>query len=256
MENVMRWEELSDGVIQKGVKLNPGEGVKPAAARGIVLIANGERDRLRVDFLLRSLQKAGYTGSIVTIADEGKAGFESRWYKTQLDRFSPFEETLFLDADIVAMQSFNEIWDYLSRGELWMARDMHTQLGHALGDKTSRANSDERAETRALCDSAQPFFNSGVILFHKTEAVRTFFDQWHTEWARFRNVDQFAAARSMKTTGFAPSELPRRYNHPLRRYRQAPSPDVTFLHCWGYPRKRYPFLVTPLLECPAPAVAP
>jgi hypothetical protein len=232
------------------ISKRPSNSETPTAPqlRGIVLIANGERDSFRISFLLSSLRKVNYLGPIVTIADHNRLSFESRWYKTQLARFSPFEETLFLDADTIAMQSFNELWDLLQKSDLWMARDMHTVIDQAINDKTSRASAQERIETHACCESSQPFFNSGVILFRKTDKVINLFKHWHEEWERFRTIDQFAAARSMKLTGFFPAELPKRYNHALRRYRQAPSNDVTFLHCWGYPRNRYASLVGPLVE--------
>jgi hypothetical protein len=216
--------------------------------RGILLIANGERDVFRLSFLVKSLRKVNYEGPIITIADSSRTSFESRWYKTQLARFSPFEETLFLDADIIAMQSFNELWDFLKESDLWMARDMHSIIDHAIDDKSSRASEQERLETRFCCEGSQPFFNSGVILFRKTDHVLDLFERWHREWERFRTIDQFAIARSMKSTGFFPAELPKRYNYSLRRYDHTPSNDVTFLHCWGYPRNRYASLVSPFVE--------
>lgn len=208
------------------------------SSHGIVIIANGPEDELRASVLEESLAKIGYAGPITKVCDSEGSGYASRSYKTRLPVISPYRDTLFLDADIIALRSFDELWENLNSGDLWMAPDLHRTVHDALADFSSRSTREERGATKAVCPPDQNFFNSGVILFRKTAQVAAFFETWHEEWQRYRQIDQFAAARAMARLGCFPGTLSSRYNY------TAPNTgivegDITLLHCWRLPRKEY-----------------
>lgn len=208
-------------------------------SRGVIAIANGTDHSDRVNVLFNSLRQAGYGGPIALISDEAKCGFKSRFYKTQLDVFSPFEETLFLDTDVVALRDLATVWEFLNNGELWMALDRYSRVGNALVRAARSAHPEERHVTHAVCSENQPYFNSGVILFRKSSNTRAFFSRWHQEWKVFQTVDQLAAARACQALAVAPSILPPIYNYSLRQYRKTRSNNVVFLHCWGVPPRKH-----------------
>jgi hypothetical protein len=207
--------------------------------RGVLLVANGERDAARSRVLLHSLALTGYEGPVLIINDSHRCGFASRAYKVGLPTYSPFEQTLFLDSDIVVLRPFSALWEHLERADLWMGPDIHASVGAALKDRSARAQAEEIEQTRVVCPANQPYFNSGVILFKRSAKVSQFFRCWETEWLRFQRVDQLAASRASVALDFYPSQLGLKYNYPLRNWSRAPKSESVFVHCWGTTAQTY-----------------
>jgi hypothetical protein len=182
------------------------------------------------------------------LGDQGP--FLSRAVKTQLANFSPYKETLFLDVDILPIQSIDRLWEYLDKGDFAMVRDRNPTV--ALCDHISQEEIDY---TLKILPGHTPHFNSGVMLWRNTLENQQLFWMWHQEWQAFRQQDQLALVRALHGTQQPIVALPTTYNMspmdaaPL----MAQNIEVQLLHCWGgvvaageYPelvRKYYPEVV-------------
>lgn len=158
------------------------------------------------------------------------ATLRSRWLKTQLHRFTPYTETLFLDADILPLSPVSSLWAYLHEVDWAMACDRLPTL-----DLCDHVAQPEKSYTLQQVPGSTIHFNSGVILWRNTPTTRQLFHHWHQEWLVFQNQDQLALARALHRLGVSVATLPRRYN--ISPFDAAPllaaGETVPLLHCWG-----------------------
>jgi lipopolysaccharide biosynthesis glycosyltransferase len=156
--------------------------------------------------------------------------FLSRYIKTRLIHFSPYEETLLIDADILPHQPVRQLWQALDRGDLAMVKDRLPTV--ALCDHVS---AEEKTYTLGLVAPTTTQYNSGVMLWRKNEQTLAMFDDWHREWQRFYKQDQLALVRSLHHHAMAVVELPRSYN--ISPIDSAPllaaGQRIHLMHCWG-----------------------
>lgn len=154
----------------------------------------------------------------------------SRSLKTQVNHYSPYQESLFLDADILPIRSIDGLWYYLDQVDMAIAEDRLSPIH--LCDHIAR---EELEFTLSLLPRNTTHFNSGVLLWRRTEVTDRLFSYWHREWQRFQQQDQLALARAIDATQTAVSKIPRSYNisprdaEPLLKRGEA----VHLLHCWG-----------------------
>ncbi|NJN49061.1 MAG: hypothetical protein HC805_03800 [Alkalinema sp. RL_2_19] len=73
--------------------------------------------------LITQLPLAQFSISGRLIGDAEPDPYISRSIKTQLNHFSPYAETLFVDADILPLQPIPEIWQALDQGDWAMVPD-------------------------------------------------------------------------------------------------------------------------------------
>jgi hypothetical protein len=177
------------------------------------------------------LSDYGITPRLI-LPDEVSMGgaFLSRAIKTQLASFSPYQETLFLDADILPVKSIAALWSYLAHGDIAMVSDRNPTI--ALCDHIAQSEIDY---TLQVVPGSTAHFNSGVMLWRQTLKTQQLFQQWHHEWQRFQKQDQLALVRAIHTTQTAVVQLPITYNISPRD--AAPmllrNDEVYLLHCWG-----------------------
>lgn len=156
--------------------------------------------------------------------------FLSRYLKTRLIHFSPYEETLLLDADILPHQPVRALWSALERGDVAMVKDRLPTVG--LCDHVA---AEEKTYTLTQVASATAQYNSGVMLWRKNDAIVALFDDWHREWQRFYKQDQLALVRSLHRTQTQVVDLPGTYN--ISPIDSAPliaaGQRIHLLHCWG-----------------------
>ncbi len=156
--------------------------------------------------------------------------FGSRLLKTRLVALSPYQETLFLDADILPLRSVLPLWKYLQQADMAMAYDRLPTV--ALCDHVSAP---EKTYTLQLVSGLAPQFNSGVMLWRRNEAVEALFAAWEQQWQLFQKQDQLALVRAIHQTQTPVKVLPKTYNispidaAPLLSAGEA----VQLLHCWG-----------------------
>ena len=154
----------------------------------------------------------------------------SRWLKTHINAYSPYDETLFLDADILPIGYLSSLWPYLEQGDMAMAADRMAEIG-----RCDHVAPEEVAFTLERLSPTTRHFNSGVMLWRRTAATDDLFSQWHREWQRFGQLDQLALARAIDVTQTSVIQLPNRYNlsprdaEPLIKKGES----IAMLHCWG-----------------------
>lgn len=174
------------------------------APLGVLYAAYGDKARLEARLSVESLSRFHPEWPVSVIGDRevGWAPFiewpdlgtPGRWAKVNLDQLSPWQYTLFLDADtrvynrlIVGFSLLDHGWDMVMVPSLPQGGDM---LGHCTDE--------ERAYTLATVGLDPLQLNTGVIWFRKSKRVRALFAVWRAEWMRFRDKDQGALLRALE----------------------------------------------------------
>ena len=155
---------------------------------GIVYIVYGNRARLEFEQSKRTLQNDWPVFVIdeTVCRDIGKPG---RNAKTQLYELSPFEYTLFLDADTRVHGDLSIGFNMLRDGwELIMVPSYDTSFPKIL----------KLDEWETMKDRQWPrMLNTGVMWFKKTIRISGLFKTWHREWLQFKDRDQGAFMRAL-----------------------------------------------------------
>jgi len=134
----------------------------------------------------------------------------SRWLKISLNDLSLFDETLYLDADVLPVKPIDKIWSLLELRDILISPDRFPQVSQC-----KHIAQQEIDYTLKICfpDSIQ--YNGGVILWKKGLQTQTLFDTWKQEWRVFQQQDQLALCRAIQKTKTEIVHLPRQYNYPL-----------------------------------------
>lgn len=114
---------------------------------------------------------------------------------------SPYDWTMYLDADTVFMKSPEEGFRHLNDHDMVVTEEK-LSLAELYNKQLAgwEINIQERDATviEVGGDDTQKFINSGVMFFRKSDAVTKVFDNWHTEWMRFQEWDeQLALTRAI-----------------------------------------------------------
>jgi lipopolysaccharide biosynthesis glycosyltransferase len=149
---------------------------------------------------------------IIVISENQRAKnvMVSRLIKTSLNTFTDFDETLYLDADILPLQSIEEIWSFLDNENIAMAIDMKPTISECI-----HISEDEKNYTLETCSADTVQFNGGVMLWRNTPDVHTLFETWHKEWNRFKQHDQLALSRAFQQSKTEITHLPYNYNYSI-----------------------------------------
>ena len=157
--------------------------------------------------------------------------FASRLLKTLLpELIDSFDEVLYLDADLLPLQSIDSVWQSLHVSEISMVLDISPTI-----NSCHHISLNEKQYTLNSYPQATKHFNSGVIAFHKTKPIINLFKVWEWEWLRFRKHDQLALARAAELMRISVAELPLFFNYPLgqvKNINQIPK-DIILLHCFS-----------------------
>jgi hypothetical protein len=161
--------------------------------------------------------------------DDQQTAFRSRDLKTHLGHISPYQETLYLDADILPIRPLTNIWDYLAQGDMAMVRDRQPTLADC--DHIAIA---EKAYTLSRLPSHTPQYNSGVMLWRHSSTSQALFNHWQREWQMFQQHDQLALVRAIDAVGMNIVQLPVNYNiSPIDAVDLIAKHEANLLHCWG-----------------------
>jgi len=188
------------------------------ADRGVLYIAYGSAAEREAGASIQTLKKHCPTLHVNIVGDnpvrgnphfymkqEDKGG---RWAKVNLDRISPYDQTLYIDADtrvhgdlMAGFAILDDGWDIAittseNQGADW--------LWH-VGDK-------DRAATGQMMGFQSVQLQGGLFYFAKNERVSAFFTEWRKEWERFRGQDQGALLRAMYASPVRVWLLGRDYN--------------------------------------------
>lgn len=122
-----------------------------------------------------------------------KFRFRAGRVKPFLARYSPWDYTLYVDADTTFMKPIDEAFKMLETCDLVVTQEI-LNLGQLYNMKLAgwELNIIERDTTVVEIggDSTQLFVNSGVFLFKKNQCTLKLFDDWHAQWMRFQEWDE------------------------------------------------------------------
>ena len=134
----------------------------------------------------------------------------ARAVKLQIDKLSPWDQTIYLDADTRIGGPVKPLFGILDDG--WdMAivpclRQREGVFGHV--------GTEERLQTLAeLGGDDLLALQGGVMAFQKSAAVHAFFEEWRREWSRWAEWDQAALMRALVRSPVRIHILPNQYNN-------------------------------------------
>ncbi|MFO0758529.1 MAG: hypothetical protein U0359_18700 [Byssovorax sp.] len=215
------------------------EHVSLAATSVSFLRRFGYRGKVRVVTDHASFPAADLDVEVVSIAQAGPP-YSARHYKTRICAHG-FPVTLFLDTDILPIAPIDPIFESLGSEPLALSLElMHTQsfLDHYWDDPA--APQQELRDTSELGLGAHPFYNSGVLLFRRSEVTDRLFLTWHEEWRRYGDWDQLALVRALARTAIKPRVLPSCWNYPPTHFTSiadAQGAGVKMLHFFSGPER-------------------
>ena len=219
--------------------------------RGIVYLAIGTEYQRYVVNSISCLRLTGYDGAIrivsdisdwsetvtdceLILVDNVGEGFGSRYYKTQIYKYS-YDFTLYLDADTIPIAPIEEIWNKLINSEMCMSLDLHPNVEHVIQNSVNDPER-RRIEYDLMISSGlsqNPFYNSGVIAFRRCRIVENTFAEWHRQWKLFKHEDQLALVRAISRTGIQINTLSSIWNHRPRgisSLKEAQNSGIKILH--------------------------
>ena len=176
--------------------------------------------------------------------------FVSRYLKTDLINWSPYQETLFLDADILPCLPIGDLWRYLDQAAIAMVLDRLPMV-----EMCDHISEEEKLYTLGKIPALSKQFNSGVMLWRNNAKTQKLFTQWQSEWQVFQKQDQLALVRALHHTQISVAEIPRTYNGSPRDSVDLikEGHKIYLLHCWGgmvasgefrqFAESRYPEIV-------------
>ena len=166
-----------------------------------------------------------YRASVITItppkelSDHGR----SRWIKTQVYQYSPYDVTAYLDVDTVICNPIDGIFSLITEDQP-MAVKTETGCEQLRDRGWGQQTVEERNHTLDLCGSEYPHWHTSTMVFRRDERVAQLFRRWHREWLRYGMErpahpvqDQPAFARAACGMGMAFLPLPKRFNGRARR---------------------------------------
>lgn len=170
-------------------------------SRGIIYIAYG--DKAISEFIKSSeTMRQVCNHPIVVISDKNVAGqktivFDSeptgRWAKLNADCLSPFDLTLYLDADTRVRQPIDAGFEMIADG--WdLAITPSQQQGPELLWHVGEDDKEYTLDTLGF-DALQ--LQGGLFFFRKSRKVKRFFTRWRIEWLKYKNQDQGALLRAL-----------------------------------------------------------
>jgi len=175
-------------------------------SKGVLYVAYGEKARAQAQLSLLTVKRHAPGLTVAVVSDQPLAGADqhihhpeadkgARTQKTSMYRLSPFDLTLFLDADTEVLATPAVGFKMLQYVDLVLAQDSKRIFAD---NNWPHLNQEEIAYTEQILGSRQHmYFNSGVIFFRRNERVEAMMDAWHEEWKRFSMHDQMALLRAI-----------------------------------------------------------
>jgi lipopolysaccharide biosynthesis glycosyltransferase len=177
--------------------------------QGILSISCGDTDSL-LPPLVASI--ARHTALPLHIhRDPRQGGMKSRGEKLRMVSLSPFDQTLYLDCDVVLCADVMPLFPLLGRSPLWMAMDVGPRtvsevLHHRFYERTIAGQTRLELEQAARRLPDLPHFNSGVVLFDRR--AEPFCAAWLETWKGLpAGQDQLALLLTCARTGQRPALL-------------------------------------------------
>ena len=183
-------------------KPEPVQADKPA---GIIEVAYGDKARQSCEVSLKSaiahhpgIQSVAISDKLIPSANATllypDLDLGAREYKTQAYQYSPFEYSLFLDADTVVVGSLQAGFTALQDGwDVVAALDFRQTV-----KRIDHIPQNDIQETLKLVGTGEyPHLNTGMLFFRKCPEVEEMYQMWHEEWLKFKYRDQAALVRAI-----------------------------------------------------------
>lgn len=217
-------------------------------------MAFGPKAGASVSRSIFSLQRLGVSYPVTVIGDRRVMGTDFReWIgespfdtsqrtnfkfragriKPLLYQCSPYDWTLYVDADAVFMKPIEEGFRLLDEFDMVVTEETLT-LAELYNKQLAgwEINIQERDVTVVEIggDDTQKFINSGVMFFRKSKAVAKLFNDWHSEWQRFQQWDeQLSLTRALHNNpAVKVKRLPVAWNAP-----HLSTQDIRIYHPYG-----------------------
>ena len=178
--------------------------------RGVVYMAFGDKAHEEVEQAITSLRRVSEVP--IFVVDESFCGVDV-WgiprggpftgqrvflpgrVKPLLWRLSPFEHSLYLDADTRVMSDPEPLFGLLELG--WDFAVCPGQAARFLRE-TMFGQAEKAATEEELGTGLLYYYNSGVFLWRRNERTEALFAEWGTQWERFGGWDeQLALMRAL-----------------------------------------------------------
>jgi hypothetical protein len=174
--------------------------------KGIVYVAYGEKALRSVRNAIAILRRFNKTLPVCVISEEKVPGCDmwiqhedkdlgARAIKTRVYFLTPYEQTLYMDADTEVQCDPEPYFRLLKDVDMVMGQDPVRIF------KNNRWQALDQSEIQATIKETDGgemlYYNSGVILFEKNVRVEALMRQWHTEWKRWKKQDQPALLRAL-----------------------------------------------------------
>jgi hypothetical protein len=129
-----------------------------------------------------------------------------RFYKTQAYKYTPWDNTLMLDADAWINKELFEQFSVLRCAPIAL---VHAHFHPSIGTAAHLSKPDHLRTLQTMHGSLwAPHYSSGLIFFRKdSPAVHQLFDAWHAEWKLVPQKDQGALMRAIVKTQVFPLVL-------------------------------------------------
>lgn len=193
--------------------------------RGLLFIAYGDLAIMGVENAIRILRQHNRILPVAVISDREIAGADlwiehedidlgARTIKTQMYKFSPFDQTLYMDADTELQCDPEPIFKLLDFVDMGMSHDV---VRIFKDNRWKELIEEERLATIQETNGAyQLYYNTGVILFNKNERVEKLMTLWHEEWKRWGRQDQPAMFRAQYRSPVRMATLREAFNTPIK----------------------------------------
>lgn len=185
---------------------------------GAVYVAYGENAQREAMMSIHTLRAQHPALPVAVIGDPVRGAdlhipFEQidsggRWAKVNLDRLTPFDFTLYLDADTRIRADLSAGFDLLRDGwDLCITPSLMQENGAFW-----HVDAPERETTLDELGYTPVQWQGGVFYFRRCDAFAALCDRWREEWQRWRGQDQAALARALAHTPLKLWALGRPYN--------------------------------------------
>jgi hypothetical protein len=169
---------------------------------GVIYVAYGHKARNEARQSITSLQLL-HNWPVLVVGDAplpesdfyrpfDAPGTPGRWAKVNLDKLTPWEHTLFLDADTRIHGDLSVGFRLLEAG--WDVAIVPSRPQH--NDALRHLDADERRETLRELPADPLQLNTGVMWFGPGAAP--LFEMWREEWTRWKDKDQGALLRALQ----------------------------------------------------------
>jgi len=184
--------------------------------KGVVYVAYGTRARKEATESIRSLRLI-HDYPVMVISDEelpsaktlifDDGGARGRWAKINLYKLSPFEDTLYLDADTRVLGDLSVGFRLLDTADLVLVASASQGC-----DALRHLSSEEREYTLARLPHFPLHLNTGVMYWRRNDATCALFKVWQEEWLHFKDKDQGALLRALNRNPIVLRLLGRPFN--------------------------------------------